>query len=83
MSEPLRPPEAPKPRGSCLSLFLAAGMLVFAAVALFALSLGTILPVLVIGGLILFVAGFHYLVWGWWLGPMIHREAKEEAEHEP
>jgi hypothetical protein len=83
MSEPLRRPEPPPPRSSCLSIFLAGGLLALTAVALFALSLGTFLPVMVIGGLILFVAGFHYVVWGWWLGPMIHREAEEEAEHEP
>jgi hypothetical protein len=46
--------------------------------ALFVLSLGQLLPVLVIGGFIFLVTAFHYLVWGWWLGKMIQQEAEED-----
>ena len=53
-------------------------LLVVAGLVLLVLSLGQLLPILVIGGLIFLVTGFHYLVWGWWLGPMIHREAEED-----
>jgi hypothetical protein len=53
-------------------------LLVVAGLVLLVLSLGQLLPVLVIGGLIFLVTGFHYLVWGWWLGPMIQREAEED-----
>jgi len=79
---PGRPEPAPR-RGSCLSFFLAAALAVVATAALYAISLGTFLPVLIIGGLIVFITAFHYFVWGWWLGRMIEREAQEEAEHEP
>jgi hypothetical protein len=56
-------------------MFLLAGAI---AVVLFVLSLGQLLPVLVIGGVIFLVTAFHYLVWGWWLGKMIQQEAREE-----
>jgi hypothetical protein len=51
-----------------------------AGAVLLVLSLGQLLPVLVIGGLIFLATAFHYVVWGWWLGKMIEREAAEEEE---
>ncbi len=65
-------------RGSWLSILLATLLLGVVGLVLLVLSLGQLLPVLVIGGLIFLVTAFHYLVWGWWLGPMIHREAEDE-----
>jgi hypothetical protein len=71
-------PAPPPPRGSWLSIVLTGFVLMLAAIVLFVLSLGQLLPILVIGGLIFLATAFHYLVWGWWLGKMIQREAEEE-----
>ena len=40
-------------------------------------TLGWLGPILVLGA-IFAVGGFHYVVWGWWLGPLIHREVESE-----
>jgi hypothetical protein len=69
--------EAPQ-RGSWLGLLLMALVVGAIGVVLFVLSLGQLLPILVMGGLIFLVTAFHYVVWGWWLGRMIEREAQEE-----
>ncbi|MBW3598351.1 MAG: hypothetical protein KY475_13900 [Planctomycetes bacterium] len=74
---PLPPEKIPR-RSSWLSIFLAMLLLLIVGLVLLVLSLGQLLPVLVIGGLIFLVTGFHYLVWGWWLGRMIEREAENE-----
>ncbi len=80
MAEPPTRPVAPQrsDRGSWLSIFLTMLLAGFVAAALFVLSLGQLLPILVIGGLIFLVTAFHYLIWGWWLGKMIRREAEED-----
>jgi hypothetical protein len=75
---PPRPAPSPAPRGGWLSIILTGFVLALAAIVLFVLSLGQLLPILVIGGLVFLATAFHYLVWGWWLGKMIHREAEEE-----
>jgi hypothetical protein len=82
---PSRPtPAEPRPRGGWLSIILTIVFLGIGGVVLFVLSLGQLLPVLVIGALIFLVTGFHYLVWGWWLGKMIQQEAEsEDAEQAP
>jgi hypothetical protein len=78
-TRPAAPQKTERPqRGSWLALllmFLLAGAV---GVVLFVLSLGQLLPILVMGGLIFLVTAFHYVVWGWWLGKMIEREAREE-----
>jgi hypothetical protein len=76
---PPRPAAPEKPqRGSWLSIFLTAFLLLGVGAVLLVLSLGQLLPILAIGGLIFLATAFHYLVWGWWLGAMIQREAEEE-----
>jgi hypothetical protein len=65
-------------RGSWLSLFLAALLAGAVGAVLLVLSLGQLLPVIVIGGVIFLATAFHYLVWGWWLGKMIQQEAAED-----
>ncbi|MCH8922143.1 MAG: hypothetical protein IIA67_03210 [Planctomycetes bacterium] len=80
-SPPQRPPEPGPPRGSCLGVLMV-GVLI--SVALFALNfvtMGIFLVVALIGGAILLFSLFHYLVWGWWLGGMIRREAEAEEQH--
>jgi hypothetical protein len=76
-----KPPELPeKPRGSWLSIALAGMLGVVALIVLSFLTLGQMLPVAVIGGLIFAFVGFHYVVWGWWLGKLIQQAGEEEDE---
>ena len=50
---------------------------------LLALPTGFIGPVLVFGGMIFFgVIGFHYFVWGRWLGRILQQEMQEQAASE-
>jgi hypothetical protein len=65
-------------RGSWLSLFLAALLAGAVGLMLLVISLGQLLPVVVIGGLIFLATAFHYVVWGWWLGKMIQQESQDE-----
>lgn len=77
---PKPPPPDEKPRGSWLAFMLAGGILFLLIVALTFLSMGYFALVIVIGGLMACVVLFHYLVWGWWLEPILRRaEAEEEA----
>lgn len=80
MAEPPLPPVAPQrsDRHSWLSIVLTVLVAGFLAAALFVLSLGQLLPILAIGSLFFLATAFHYLVWGWWLGKMIRREAEED-----
>ncbi len=79
----LKPPEPPeKPRGSWLSITLAALLGVAALIVLSFLTLGQLLPVVVIGGLIFAVIGFHYFVWGWWLGKLIEQASEDEEDEQ-
>lgn len=72
-----RPPAAPK--GSRLSTVAAAMMLMFGAGFLLLIP-GRIGFALVFGGLIFFgVIGFHYFVWGRWLGEILRQAADDEA----
>lgn len=81
MSEtPLKPPPA-APTGSRLSTIAALMMLMFGAGFLLLLP-GRIGFALVFGGLIfLGVIGFHYFVWGRWLGEIL-RQAADDDEGE-
>ena len=79
MAEPElhRPPEAPK--GSRLSTVAALMMLMLLVVFLLLLP-GRIGVAIVFGGLIFFgVIGFHYFVWGRWLGEILRKAAEDEA----
>ncbi len=50
---------------------------------LFAAALGPFgIATLVIGIAIFAVVGLQYVVWGWWLGPAIRRDAEAEAERQ-
>ncbi|HJN12027.1 MAG: hypothetical protein QGH33_09805 [Pirellulaceae bacterium] len=75
-----RPPAAPK--GSGLSTIAAVMMLMLGTLFLLLLP-GRIGFAIVFGGLIFFgVIGFHYLVWGRWLGEIL-RQAADEEGNEP
>ena len=76
----LRRPDLPPPRRSVLSILLAFVLLGLASAVLFFLTLGSFGQVIAIGGIILLVIGFHYLVWGWWLGKIIQAEEQEMDE---
>ena len=42
------------------------------------LSTGLLAPLAFIALGIVTICGLHYIVWGWWLGAAIRREAEEE-----
>jgi hypothetical protein len=56
-------------------MFVTAGMCLLLAL----LSQGLLLPLGFVAGGIVVLCGFHYIVWGWWLGTAIRREEEEEA----
>jgi len=72
-STPLTKPVAAPPRRSIIPGVLM--LLVFLALigGLLLVSLFYAGAVIILGGVFLFVA-MHYLVWGWWLGKIIHDE---------
>lgn len=69
-----------KPRGSWLSILLAGGLALGTIVVLTFLTIGYFGPVLVIGAVMGGVVTFHYVIWGWWLQPVLKRAMEEEAE---
>lgn len=77
------PPE--RRRGSLFTIALA-GVVFLALLAGFFLVAIPLQPLALpaIGILLLFglVGLFHYVVWGWWLSPMIHDEADDEERNE-
>jgi hypothetical protein len=76
-------PSSPPPRGSWLSLLLAAGAGVVIFTALAFLTGGFLGLVLVVGGGVFAMAALHYLVWGWWLSKIIYdEEAADTARRE-
>ncbi|MCH2128486.1 MAG: hypothetical protein MK179_05045 [Pirellulaceae bacterium] len=79
-TDELRRPEPPKPHRTILSIFLAFVLFAIVSAVLFFLTLGSFGQVFVIGGVILMVIGFHYVVWGWWLGRIIREEEGQSNE---
>lgn len=75
---PARPLEPTKPRGSLLGILLAliagVALLVTAVVFTRGVAVFFFLVMLVVFGLV----GFHYLVWGWWLGEALRQEMRDE-----
>jgi len=64
----------PKPKAGWLPLLLAAGVGIMILTALVMLTGGFLGLVIVVGGGVFALAGFHYLVWGWWLSDKLYRE---------
>ncbi len=83
MAKPLPPPERPieQPKSGRswipIALLVLAGFVAY--LALVFLTLGVFGPVLIIGGALLGIVMFHYVVWGWWLGKVI-RDASDEDD---
>jgi len=80
---PLRPENLAKrqlppsfPWAVLLALLGVAGALVL----LVFLSQGLLLPLAFVAAGIFLLCGFHYVVWGWWLGAAIKREEEEDAQ---
>ncbi len=78
IERPKRPPATSKQAASCLPIALAGTLLVMSLAVLFVLSIGLIGPVVVVACLMFAMVGFHYVVWGWWLGAMIQKEDELE-----
>lgn len=78
-----RPPESPPAkRGNWLGIFLVT-LIGFALYLLLSfLTLNFIGPVLLVGGVLILIVLFHYVVWGWWLGRML-RQVEDEDEESP
>jgi hypothetical protein len=73
-----------KSRGGLLIWALGGMFALLLFVVLVVVTMGQILPVLLLGGAIFGFAAFHYLVWGWWLGGRIRAEVEaEEHRGEP
>jgi hypothetical protein len=82
--EPAEPAESAGNFSSgLLAVFLATSVALGTVVVLSILTLNYFLPVLLIGGGIFFMVGFHYLVWGWWLTSTITAEELAEEEQFP
>jgi len=79
---PQRPTQSPRPR-SWSTVALAAILMSAGSMTLLALPTGFIGPVMVFGGMIFFgVIGFHYFVWGRWLGEILRQELEEQEADE-
>lgn len=78
---PRESPEASRRSASWWVVIPVVILVVLFAGGLIVLSMGAFAWVIALGlGLFLFAA-LHYLVWGWWLSGLIHREvAREDAE---
>lgn len=83
MDEPRLPPfpqrpdfDEPKPRGSWLTILLAATVGLTLATLLTFLTIGYFGPVILLGLAIFGVIGVQYFVWGWWF-ERIYRSGRE------
>jgi ABC-type branched-subunit amino acid transport system permease subunit len=84
---PEPPPPAPKPAASLWGIFLAGVGALLIACALGFLMIpiaGVALAAVVLVFVLVALAAFHYVVWGWWLSGVIRDdvEAEERAEAE-
>ena len=81
---PPKPPPLPENKpGSWLSILMAVVLFFAAYGALTFLTLGFFGPVLIVVGVLFAIVGFHYFVWGWWLGQVVRDAAQEEQEAIP
>jgi hypothetical protein len=73
------------PARSSVGVTLALGvavMIVLALSTVVTLALGAppLAAAIAIGGGVFALAGLQYLLWGWWLGPKLRRQAEEESK---
>ena len=69
-------------KGSSLSTFLVAMLVIATTFGLLFLTLGFFRYVVLIGGAIFALVAFHYFVWGWWLGGVIQQEVEAEERQQ-
>ncbi len=79
-----QPPSQQAPSRSSLAVWLAlgVGVLIVAVLAsIVALAMGAppLAAAIAIGGGVFALVGFQYLLWGWWLGPKLRREAERDT----
>lgn len=74
----IKPPEKPPKTGSWLPLSLAGCLSMLVLLALIFITLGVAAQAVAIGGVLFAVVGFHYLVWGRWLGGAIRAEVEAD-----
>jgi hypothetical protein len=75
----LRPPAStPQKRGGWLGIFCVAAVGLAVYLVLAFLTLNFIGPVLLVGGVLMLIVLFHYVVWGWWLSRVIRQVGDEE-----
>ncbi|MCE9548047.1 MAG: hypothetical protein K8T25_21445 [Planctomycetia bacterium] len=83
---PVRPtrPEMPQRRrgGFPWTVLLAAVVAPLPFILLALLSQGMLLPLMFVGGAVFAMIALHYLIWGWWLSDVIHRDVAAEDEAE-
>ncbi len=73
-------------RRSSLPVFMAAVILLAALAALSLLTLGFVGVIVALTLLLAAFIGFQYLLWGWWLGPLLlaqERVREESSLREP
>lgn len=77
----LQPPAStPQKRGGWLGIFCVAAVSLVVYLVLAFLTLNLFGPVLLVGGVLVLVVLFHYVVWGWWLSRVIRQVEGEEDD---
>ncbi len=77
-ARPRKPPEKPPQTGSFLPILLAGCLASLVGVALLFLTMGIAGPIAAVGGIMIGVVAFHYLVWGRWLSAGIRADVEAE-----
>lgn len=82
---PTIPPKPPLPEKSpagnswlVIMIVVVFGALGYAVLTF--LTLNIFGPVLVVVGVIALLGMFHYLTWGWWLGPYLRKISEDASE---
>jgi len=81
---PVLPTNEPGRRSS-VGIWLALGVAVaivatLAMIVTLAIGAPPLAAAIAIGGGVFALVGVQYLLWGWWLGPKLRREADEESK---
>lgn len=86
LERPLPPAALSKeqPARSSIGVTLALGVAVMIVLALamvvtLALGIPPLAAAIAIGGGVFALAGLQYLLWGWWLGPKLRRQAEDDS----
>jgi hypothetical protein len=81
---PLPPKNEPESRSS-VGIWLALGVAIaivatLAMIVTLAMGAPPLAAAIAIGGGVFALVGVQYLLWGWWLGPKLRREADEQSQ---